>query len=159
MLKGELYYHVAHAHRQEQDHRNRDFDLKAAGCLGIATTITSMGAILLNGFLNNSNREMTTLSLVFIALSALVYICTLGCGLLVMRLREWRFDPDLSKFAAYLPDYDDEAFVEWAGDQFKNSAKSNSKILARKAQFLMASFLLTLSLPILLFALVLTLGV
>ena len=182
MLKGELYYHVAHAHLlsrcpcasaitlpmricyhvahahlQEQDHRNRDFDLKAAGCLGIATTITGMGAILLNGFLNNSSREMTTLSLVFIALSALVYICTLGCGLLVMRLREWRFDPDLSKFAAYLPDYDDEAFVEWAGDQFKNSAESNSKVLARKARFLMASFLLTLSLPILLFALVLTL--
>ena len=120
MLKGELYYHVAHAHLQEQDQRNRDFDLKAAGCLGIATTITGMGAILLNGFLNNSSREMTTLSLVFIALSALVYICTLGCGLLVMRLREWRFDPDLSKFAAYLPDYGDEAFVEWAGDQFKN---------------------------------------
>jgi uncharacterized SAM-binding protein YcdF (DUF218 family) len=159
MLKGELYYHVAHAHLQEQDQRNRDFDLKAAGCLGIATTITGMGAILLNGFLNNSSREMTTLSLVFIALSALVYICTLACGLLVMRLREWRFDPDLSKFAAYLPDYDDEAFVEWAGDQFKNSAESNSKVLARKARFLMASFLLTLSLPILLFALVLTLGV
>ncbi len=158
MLKGELYYRVAHAHRQEQDHRNRDFDLKAAGCLGIATTITGMGAILLNGFLNNSNMEMTTLSLVFIALSALVYICTLGCGLLAMRPREWRFDPDLSKFAAYLPDYDDEAFVEWAGDQFKNSAESNSKILARKAQFLMVSFLLTLSLPILLFALVLTFG-
>ena len=152
-----ICYHVAHAHLQEQDHRNRDFDLKAAGCLGIATTITGMGAILLNGFLNNSSREMTTLSLVFIALSALVYICTLGCGLLVMRLREWRFDPDLSKFAAYLPDYDDEAFVEWAGDQFKNSAESNSKVLARKARFLMASFLLTLSLPILLFALVLTL--
>ena len=80
MLKAELYYHVAHAHRQEQDQRNRDFDLKAAGSLGIATTITGMGAILLNGFLNSSSREMTTLSLVFIALSALVYICTLGCG-------------------------------------------------------------------------------
>ena len=159
MLKAELYYHVAHAHRQEQDQRNRDFDLKAAGSLGIATTITGMGAILLNGFLNSSSREMTTLSLVFIALSALVYICTLGCGLLAMRLREWRFDPDLSKFAAYLPDYGDEAFVEWAGDQFKNSAESNSKVLARKGQFLMASFLLPLSLPILLFALVLTLEV
>ena len=159
MLKGELYYHVAHAHLQEQDQRNRDFDLKAAGCLGIATTITGMGAILLNGFLNNSNREMATLSLVFIVLSALVYICTLSCGLLVMKLRKWRFDPDLSKFAAYLPDYDDEAFVEWAGDQFKNSAECNSKVLAQKAKFLMASFLLTLSLPILLFALGLTLGV
>ena len=159
MLKGELYYHVAHAHQQEQEQRNRDFDLKAAGCLGIATTITGMGAILLNGFLNSSSREMTTLSLVFIALSALVYICTLGCGLLVMKLREWPLDPDLSKFAAYLPDYDDDAFVEWAGHQFKNAAESNSKVLARKARFLMASFGLTLSLPILLFALVFTLGV
>ena len=159
MLKEELYYHVAHAHQQEQEQRNRDFDLKAAGCLGIATTITAMGAILLNGFLNSSSREMATLSLVIIALSALVYICTLGCGLLVMRLREWRLDPDLSKFAEYLPDYDDDAFVEWAGDQFKNAAESNSKVLARKARFLMASFWLTLSLPILLFALVLTLGV
>ena len=86
MLKGELYYHVAYAHLQEQEQRNRDFDLKAAGCLGIATTITGMGAILLNGFLNSSGREMSTLSIVFIALSALVYICTLGCGLLVMKL-------------------------------------------------------------------------
>lgn len=42
MLKGELYYHVAHAHQQEQEQRNRDFDLKAAGCLGIATTITGI---------------------------------------------------------------------------------------------------------------------
>ena len=159
MLKEELYYHVAHAHLQEQEQRNRDFDLKAAGCLGIATTITAMGAILLNGFLNSSSREMATLSLVIIALSALVYICTLGCGLLVMRLREWRLDPDLSKFAEYLPDYDDDAFVEWAGDQFKNAAEFNSKVLARKAWFLMASFWLTLSLPIFLFALVLTLGV
>ena len=157
MLKGDLYYRVAHAHRQEQDHRNRDFDLKAVGCLGIATTITGTGAILLNGFLNNSNREMTTLSLVFIVLIALVYICILSCSLLVMKLRKWRFDPDLSKFAAYLPDYDDEAFVEWAGDQFKNSAECNSKALAQKAQFLMVSFLLTLSLPILLFVLVFTL--
>ena len=140
MLKGELYYHVTHAHLQEQEQRNRDFDLKAAGCLGIATTITGMGAILLNGFLNSSSREMATLSLVFIALSALVYICTLGCGLLVMKLRDWRLDPDLSKFAAYLPDYDDDAFVEWAGDQFKNAAESNSKVLDRKAWFLMASF-------------------
>ena len=159
MLKEELYYHVAHAHQQEQEQRNRDFDLKAAGCLGIATTITSMGAILLNGFLNSSGREMATLSLVFIALSALVSICTLGCGLLVMKLRDWRLDPDPSKFAAYLPDYDDDAFVGWAGDQFKNAAESNSKVLARKARLLMASFGLTLSLPILLFALVLTLEV
>ena len=159
MLKGELYYHVAYAHLQEQEQRNRDFDLKAAGCLGIATTITGMGAILLNGFLNSSGREMATLSLVFIALSALVYICTLGCGLLVMKLRDWRLDPDLSKFAAHLPNYDDDAFVEWAGDQFKNAAEANSKVLARKAWFLMASFWLTLSLPIFLFALVLTLGV
>ena len=159
MLKEELYYHVAHAHQQEQEQRNRGFDLKAAGCLGIATTITGMGAILLNAFLNSSSREMTTLSLVFIALSALVYICTLGCGLLVMKLRDWRLDPDLSKFAAHLANYDDDAFVEWAGDQFKNAAESNSKVLARKARFLMASFGLTFSLPILLFALVLTLGV
>ena len=159
MLKRELYYHVTHAHLQEQEQRNRDFDLKAAGCLGIATTITGMGAILLNGFMNSSSREMPTLALVFIALSALVYICTLGCGLLVMKLRDWRLDPDLSKFAAYLPDYDDDAFVEWAGDQFKNAAESNSKVLDRKAWFLMASFGLTLSLPIFLFALVLTLGV
>ena len=90
MLKAELYYHVAHAHRQEQDQRNRDFDLKAAGSLGIATTITGMGAILLNGFLNSSSREMTTLSLVFIALSALVYICTLG---VCPRIRSWRRKP------------------------------------------------------------------
>ena len=161
MLKGELYYHVAHAHGQEQEQRNRDFDLKAAGCLAIATTITGMGAILLNGILNSSSREMTTLSVVVMSLSALVYICTLGCGLLVMKLRDWRLDPDLSEFAAYLhlPDYDDDAFVEWAGDQFKNAAESNSKVLARKARFLMASFGFTLFLPILLFALVLTLGV
>ena len=159
MLKEELYYHVTHAHLLEQEQRNRDFDLKAAGCLGIATTITAMGAILLNGFLNSSSREMATLSLVIIALSALVYFCTLVCGLLVMRLRDWRLDPDLSKFAEFLPDYDDDAaFVEWAGDQFKNAAECNSKVLARKARFLMASFWLTLSLPIFLFALVLTLG-
>ena len=145
--------------QQEQQQWNRDLDLKAAGCLGIATTITGMGAILLNGFLNSSGREMATLSLVFIVLSALVYLCTLGCGLLVMKLRDWRLDPDLSKFAAYLPDHDDDAFVEWAGDQFKNAAEFNSKVLARKARFLMASFCFTFSLPILLFALVLTLGV
>ena len=118
-----------------------------------------MGAILLNGFLNSSGREMATLSLVFIALSALASICTLGCGLLVMKLRDWRLDPDLSKFAAYLPGYEDEAFVQWAGDQFKNAAEFNSKILARKAWFLMASFGFTLSLSILLIVLVLTLRV
>ena len=159
MLKEELYYHVTHAHQQEQQQRNRDFDLKAAGCLGIATTIAGIGAILLNGFLNSSGGEMSTLSLVFIVLSALVYICTLGCGLLVMILRDWRLDPDLSDFAAHLPNYDDDAFVEWAGDQFKNAAEPNSKVLARKARFLMASFGLTFFLPFLLFALVLTLGV
>ena len=159
MLKRELYYQVAHAHLQEQGQRNRDFDLKVAGCLGIATTITGMSAILLNGFLNSSSREITTLSLVFIVLSALVYICTLSCALQAMKPRKWRFDPDLSKFAAYLPGYEDEAFVQWAGDQFKNAAEFNSKILARKAWFLMASFGFTLSLSILLIVLVLTLRV
>ena len=158
MNKVDVYYQVAAGHRLEQEQRNRDFDLKAMGCAGIATTITSMGAILLNGILSAPIRELTVLPIALICLTALVYLGALASSLLVIMLRDWRIDPVLNLFARHLPGFEDRAIVEWAGDQFRNAAEENSKILAKKGRLLTATFCLTGCLPVLLFILVFVLG-
>lgn len=158
MDKQELFYRVALERRQEQDQRNRDFSLKAVSCLGVATTIVGITALILNGFLQGASKELTTLSESLLVVGTVVYVGVLVCAVFTMMVRDWLENPTLRSLSKNLHDFEDKALVEWVSDEFMRATEANEKVLACKAQALTGALLLLTVLPVLLFIFVVTLG-
>ena len=158
MKKAVLYYQVALEKRREQDARNREFDLKAAACLGVATTVIGLGAVIISMAVQNTAVDVGCGSIVAAAVMAGIYIAMVGCSAKVFWRRTWELAPGLDDFAEHLNDYEDDVLARWAGDQYKKAVTANKEVLARKGRWMEAVFALAVSLPIALVALVVTLA-
>ena len=132
MDKAELYYQVAHSHLQEQDQRNRDFDMKAIGVIGVSATLAGIAAIVLKDF-SGASTDLSTLPIALTIFVGITFLAAFCFGLNTVRPGKWRRDPNLNDFASHLPDYADDVLIEWAGDQFRNAVEKNDAALKMKA--------------------------
>ena len=131
MDKVELYYEVAHSHLKEQDQRHSAFDFRALGCIGVATTLAAISSVAIV----NLPKDPSVTQFFMMGITAFMYFATLTCGLKALYSRDWRRDPDLAKFASHLQKYEDQALMEWVGDQFRNSIKHNETTLRSKVRW------------------------
>ena len=136
MQKTELYYQVALSQMEEQEQRNQAIDLKMSGLITLSVTLVGVAAIVLKDFSQNQSiANWSTNPVALVGLALFLFVMT--CGAWVLSPRSgWRRDPDLKRFREHLPDYGDEVFVKWAGDQLGNAVEANEPKLNNKFKWL-----------------------
>ena len=133
MKKTELYFQVADSYRQEQDSRNREFDGKATGIIGLSATLVGIG-ILVVRFSGQSALSIPE----WIVAIAMVgcFLATAVCCLSIIRPRIWHRNPKLSDLAKHLEKHEGDVLVKWVGDQYHKAVERNEAILSKKADLL-----------------------
>ena len=132
MQKYELYYQVAHSHLQEQDQRAQSLEVRASGAMGLGVALLGLVALIINTAFEPGALVSPGLAIMVACLVA--FLSVVGFGFTALRPGGgWRRDPDLKRFESYLPHYEDDTLVKWAGDQFREAVDANEGTLQAKA--------------------------
>ena len=133
MDKTDLYYQVAAAQLDEQERRNKDYEIKATGTITLSVALLAVVALVVKESLAG------TCTYVAGSVSMLGFIGVLVCGSIIMWPRKWYHDPSLRDLEAHLENYDDEVLTRWAGTQLANSIEDNESILKLKSNWFIGS--------------------
>ena len=76
------------------------------------------------------------------AAAIIAFMCSGGAAVAILGMlckgvlapRDWWAGPNVAKFSQHLREYQDDALVEWAGDEYSKSIEHNKNALEDKAK-------------------------